>query len=113
VLLRLHHREAPANNVAVVAPVPAAVLTDMEINASPWARVVQVQDGGGKSVQLPEDSTTPLRLDDLKAGQYKVTLAGLNGDTQIVICSISVTDHLCILQIESSDIQQITTGANP
>jgi predicted Ser/Thr protein kinase len=112
VLLSLRHREAAANK-AVIAPVPAPVMTDMEINASPWARVVQVQDGQGKSIQLPEDSTTPLRLDDLKAGQYRVTLAGPNGDTQIVICSVSVKDHLCILQIEAPDIQQVMTGANP
>jgi len=116
-LLSLRHREAPANktenNAGLVAPVSTAVLTDMDINASPWARVVQVQDGEGKSIQLPEGSTTPLRLDDLKIGQYKVTLAGPNGDTQIVSCTISVKDHLCILQIEAPDIQQVMTGANP
>ena len=116
-LLRLRHRKSPANraayNAVVAAPLPAAVLTDMEINASPWARVVQVQDSDGKSIQLPEESTTPLRLDDLKAGQYRVTLAGPNGDKQIVSCSISLKGHLCIPQIEAPDIQQAMTGVNP
>ena len=111
-LLRLRHREAAANKIAVVAPVPAALPTFMEINASPWARVLQVQDGEGKSILLPEDGTTPLRLDDSKAGQYKVTLAGPNGDKQIVSCSISGNNHLCMLQIEVPDIQQVMIGAN-
>ena len=111
-LLRLRHHEAPASKI-VLAPVPAALPTFMVINASPWARVLQVQDGEGKSVQLPEDGTTPLRLDDLRAGQYKVTLAGPNGDKQFVNCNISVNDHLCMLQIEAPDIQQVMVGANP
>jgi len=85
----------------------------MEITATPWARVVQIQDSEGKSIRLPEDSTTPLRLDDLKAGQYKVSLTGPNGDHQIVYCSISGNDNLCTLQVETPDIQEVMTGANP
>ena len=97
----------------MAAPVPAPVLTFMEINASPWARVLQVQDDAGKTLPLPEDGATPLRLDYLKAGQYKVTLAGPNGDKQVVNCTISGNDHLCMLQIEAPDIQQLMIGANP
>ena len=85
----------------------------MEINASPWARVLKVQDSEGQSIRLPEDGTTPLRLDDLKAGQYKVTLAAPNGDKQILNCSVSVNDHLCMLPIEAPDMQQILTGTHP
>ena len=112
-LLHFRHHEAPANKPTAAAPVPAPVPTFMEINASPWARILQVQDSEGKSVPLPEEGTTPLRLDDLKAGQYKVTLAGPKGDKQTANCSISGNDHLCILQIEAPDIQQVMTGANP
>jgi serine/threonine-protein kinase len=114
-LLALRHHEAPANKIAVVAPLTAPatapVLTFMEINASPWARVLQVQDAAGKSIRLPEDGATPVRLDDLNAGQYKVILAGPNGDKQVVMCSISAQDHLCVLQIEAPDIQQLIAGA--
>lgn len=112
-LLRFRRHEAPANNAVVAAPVPAAVPTFMEINASPWARILQVEDSKGKSIPLPEGGTTPLRLDYLMAGQYKVTLAGPNGDKQTVNCSISGNDHLCMLQIEAPDIQQVMTGVNP
>jgi serine/threonine-protein kinase len=117
VLHHLAHRETPASNsvtkAAEAASVPAAVPTYMEINASPWARVVQVLDSEGKSIRLPEDSTTPLRLGDMKTGQYNITLVGPNGDKQIVMCSISATEHSCILQIEVPDMQQVITGANP
>jgi predicted Ser/Thr protein kinase len=114
-LLRLRHPEASANKNPVIARVPAAaaVPTFIEINASPWARVLQVQDGEGTSILLPKNGTTPLRLDDLKAGQYRVTLAGPNGDQRIVNCSISGSDHLCMLQIEAPDMRQVMTGANP
>jgi serine/threonine-protein kinase len=96
-----------------MAPVPAPGPTFVEINASPWARVLQVQDSEGQSIRLPEDGTTPLRLDDLKTGQYKVTFAAPNGDRQILNCSVSVNDHLCMLPIETPDIQQVMIGANP
>jgi serine/threonine-protein kinase len=112
-LLRFRHREAAAYKPTGTAPVSAGVPTFMEINASPWARILQVQDSEGKSVTLPEDGATPVRLGDLKAGQYKITLAGPKGDKQTVNCSISGVDHLCMLQIEAPDIQQVMTGANP
>ena len=112
-LLRLRHHEAPANQARVAAPVPVPASTFMEINASPWARILQVQDSQGKSVPFPEEGTTPLRLDDLTPGQYKVTLAGPKGDEQTVNCSISGNDHLCMMQIEALDIPKVMTGANP
>jgi hypothetical protein len=49
----------------------------------------------------------------LKTGQYKVTFAAPNGDKQILNCNVSGNDHLCMLQIEMPDIQQVMTGANP
>ena len=116
-LLSLRHHGAQANKIAVIAPVTAPitapVLTFMEINASPWARVLEVQDGEGKSIRLPEDGATPVRLDDLRPGQYKVTLAGPNGDKQILTCSLSGSDHLCMLQIEAPDIQRVVSGVKP
>lgn len=113
VLLRSRHREDPANKSVVAASVPVSAPTYMEINASPWARVLQVKDAAGKTIRLPEDGTTPLRLNDLTAGQYTVTLAGPDGDKRIVNCSVSDNHHLCMLPIETPDIQQVVTGANP
>jgi serine/threonine-protein kinase len=113
VLLRSRHREDPANKSVVAASVPVSAPTYMEINASPWARVLQVKDAAGKTIRLPEDGTTPLRLNDLTAGQYTVTLAGPDGDKRIVNCSVSDSHHLCMLPIETPDIQQVVTGANP
>jgi eukaryotic-like serine/threonine-protein kinase len=109
----LRHHEAPATNTAVLARVPAQVPTYMEINASPWARVLRVQNADGKNILLPDDGATPLRLDDLKPGQFMVILAGPNGDRQILNCSISIKNHLCTLQIEAPDIKQVMMGANP
>lgn len=117
VLVSLGHRATPANRAvneaAPVSPAAPPLLADMEINASPWARVVEVQDAEGKTIPLPGETTTPLRLENVKAGQYKVTLRGPNGDTEIVVCSISVKDHLCMLEIEAPDMQQVITGVTP
>jgi serine/threonine-protein kinase len=112
-LFRFRHRELAANKSGVVGPVSVPAPTFMKINASPWARVLQVQDGEGQSIRLPKDDATPLRLDDLKTGQYRVTFAAPNGDKQILNCNVSGNDHLCMLQIEMPDIQQVMTGANP
>jgi hypothetical protein len=112
-LFELRHRETPATETAVVAPPPVVAPTFLEISASPWARVLQLQDGEGRSLQLPDDGATPFRLDGLKAGQYKVTFTGPNGDRQIANCSISTNDHLCMLQSEAPDIEQVLTGVNP
>jgi serine/threonine-protein kinase len=113
VLLRSRHREISANKSVAAAPVLVPGPTYIEINASPWARVLKVQDSEGQSIRLPEDGTTPLRLGDLKAGQYKVSFAAPNGDNQILNCSVSVNDHMCMLPIETPDIRQVIIGANP
>ncbi len=118
----LSHRrhEAPAPKKAVAedapapAPAPAVVQTDMEINASPWAKVVSVQDETGHSITLPDgDQTTPLRLDGVNSGTYKVTLTGSDGKQQTVECNVSAGDHLCAADMGSPDIDQVLKGEQP
>lgn len=111
-----HRREAAAapRKAALPAPAPAEAPTDMEINASPWATVVSVEDESGARVPLPEGGqTTPLRLDGLKRGKYKVTLAAAHGDQQTMDCDISLDEHLCSLNLGSPDVDQVLTGGQP
>jgi predicted Ser/Thr protein kinase len=100
---------------ALPAPPPAPEApTDMEINASPWARVVSVDDESGVRVPLPDgDRTTPLRLEGLKSGKYKVTLAGTDGNQQTIECDVSSDEHLCSLNLGSPDPDQVLTGGQP
>lgn len=61
VLLRTH-REAPAQKAKTVTPVLVAKHTYMEINASPWAKILRVQDSSGKDV------VTPAQIGRLRCG---------------------------------------------
>jgi len=121
-LYRRHAETSAPQNVAVVpasiqkSTVPAASsdLTHMEINASPWAKVIDIQDEGGNSVPLPgEDQTTPLRLDGVKSGTYKVTFAAPDGKQQTVECNISSAEHLCAADVGLPDTQQVLRGEQP
>jgi hypothetical protein len=105
----------------VVAGAPAsapaasvAISTDLEINASPWAKVVSVQDKSGNSIALSDkDSTTPLRLDAVDSGIYVVTLAGPDNKEQTVKCSVSLSEHLCSADMGSPSVNQVLTGEQP
>jgi serine/threonine protein kinase len=111
---RRHEVVAAPKELAVSAAGPAPELTDMEINASPWAKVVSVEDETGVSVGLPEgDHTTPLRLDGLKRGRYKVTFAGADGHQQTVECNVSSEERLCFADLGTPDTEQLLTGAQP
>jgi serine/threonine-protein kinase len=102
--------------VVVNAPASASMTsvshsTDMEINASPWAIVVSVQDGAGKNIALPAgDSTTPLRLDVVESGTYEVTLRGPDDKEQTVECRVSASDHLCSADMGSPSVKQLLMG---
>jgi len=111
---RRHEVAAAPEDAAVHAPTPAPVLMDLEINASPWARVVSVEDEAGINISLPEgDQTTPLRLDGLKSGKYKVTLAGMDGNQQAVECNVSSQEHLCAAVLGSPDTDGVLMGGQP
>jgi serine/threonine protein kinase len=106
-----HKAPPPQKAVAVLAPIAAGPPTDVEINASPWATVVSVQDKTGKNIALPSgEQTTPLRLDGLNAGTYKVTFAGADGGQQIVECNVSSGSHLCVANMGLPDTDQVLMG---
>jgi serine/threonine-protein kinase len=114
-----HGTPALPKPVVVGAPASApaasaAIATDLEINASPWAKVVSVQDKTGKSIVLPDkDSTTPLRLDAVVSGIYEVTLAGPDNKQQTVECSVSSGKHLCCADMGSPSVKQVLIGEQP
>jgi serine/threonine-protein kinase len=114
-----HRTPAQPDPVPVNAPASApvasvAISTDMEINASPWARVVSVQDKTGMRVVLPDgDSTTPLRLDAVASGTYKVTLRGPDDKQQTVECRVSASEHLCSADVGSPSVKQVLRGERP
>jgi serine/threonine-protein kinase len=110
-LFRFRHTNVFTRNRTVVPASPAPIQTDLEINSSPWATIRQVQDGKGKGVALPGiDHTTPLRLDGLTPGDYKVTLADPEGKQRTVTCRVSSLDHLCSSDLGAPDLQQLLSG---
>jgi hypothetical protein len=114
-----HGTPAVPKPSAVGAPASApvasvAISTDLEINASPWGKVVSVQDSSGKSIALPDrDSITPLRLDAVGSGIYNVTLAGPDNTQQTVKCSVSSSEHLCFADMGSLSIKHVLMGEQP
>lgn len=111
-----HEVPAPKKAVAADAPalVPPAVPVDIEINASPWAKVISIQDERGNSIALPDtDRTTPLRLEGVDRGTYKVTFAGAGGQEQTVKCDVSAEEHLCAADIGSPDVEHVLRGEQP
>ena len=111
VLFHVSHRETPVVSTAPVKSAAVVERTDMEINASPWAKVLRVQDEAGKDIALPDvDQSTPLRLDGVKPGKYKVIFADAGGRQKTVDCNLSTVDHLCTTDMGIPDIQQMLTG---
>ena len=111
VLFHVSHRETPVVSTAPVKPAAVVERTDMEINASPWAKVLRVQDQAGKDSALSDvGQSTPLRLDGVKPGKYKVTFADTRGQQKTVDCNLSTVAHLCTADMGIPDIQQILTG---
>jgi serine/threonine-protein kinase len=113
-----HHREPKHSSQLVIqasAPpssIPAPARTDIEINASPWAKILRIQDSNGKALSLPEeDETTPIRFDAIDEGSYKVTLEGPDNQTQTIDCTLTADNHLCTADFGTIDIQQVLKGA--
>lgn len=119
VLYPWHGTPAQAKPLVVCAPASApaassAISTDLVINASPWAKVVSVEDKSGKSTALPgRDSNTPLRLDAVDGGVYEVTLAGPDNKQQTVECRVSSSEHLCSADMGSPSVEQVLRGTQP
>jgi len=112
----LHHRKSLQSvPVAVTAPKPVAVVkTYLEVNASPWATVMKIQNSSGDNIDLSNsDHTTPLRFDGVPAGTYEVTLKGADDREQMLRCEVSEGQHLCAADLGAPEMQQILTGAQP
>jgi hypothetical protein len=72
---------------------------------------LRVQDEAGQEIALPDvDESTPLRLDGLKPGKYKVIFADAAGQQKTVDCNLSTADHLCTTDMGIPDIQQMLNG---
>jgi eukaryotic-like serine/threonine-protein kinase len=108
------HRTPPAAPTAASPPAMAVAVTYLEVNASPWATVLKIQNSAEKSIDLPgSNRTTPLRLDGVPAGTYEVTLKGGDDQVQVTHCVISAEQHLCTADLGTPDIQQMLTGDRP
>jgi serine/threonine-protein kinase len=96
-------------------PAPVVPLGILELNATPYAEVVSVTSDKGKTVTLPAgDHWTPLRLDDVPAGNYTVTFKGVDGTTKQQQCVAAQSVQACSIelkQIDDNAIDQIIGGA--
>ncbi len=90
---------------------PAQPPTYMQLNGTPWATISRVIDPTGKSVPLPAgDQSTPMRLDGLEPGSYKVVFQGPDNSQQTQNCVLSAEQHLCTVTFTQPDIQQLIGG---
>jgi eukaryotic-like serine/threonine-protein kinase len=96
-------------------PAPVLPMGTLELNAIPFAEVVSVNSDKGKAVALPAgDHWTPLRLDDVPAGNYTVTFKGNDGATKQQQCSAAQSVQICFIELKPIDdnaIDQIVGGA--
>lgn len=91
------------------APVPPP--TYLEINASPWAVIQQITDVHGKKIDLPGvDHSTPMRLERIPPGNYKVAFQGADNVVQVQSCQLSLEQHLCMATFSEPDIKQMLSG---
>jgi eukaryotic-like serine/threonine-protein kinase len=89
-------------------------VTYLEINASPWAVVQRVTNDRGRDITLPgTDRSTPLRLDGVPIGSYRVVFKGMDGANQVQICQLTMEQHLCMVTSVEPDIKQLLTGDQP
>jgi eukaryotic-like serine/threonine-protein kinase len=87
----------------------------LQLNATPYAEVVSVTSDKGKAIPLPAgDHWTPLRIDEIPAGQYSVVFKGPDGSTQSQQCTVDSTPQICSIEmkpIDDSAIDGIIGGA--
>jgi serine/threonine-protein kinase len=108
------HTAAPLPAGPTISIVPSIPLTYMELNASPWAKVVKMSDTHSKSVQLGDaDAVTPLRVPAIAAGEYDVTFEDADGKQQVVHCSVTASQHVCSADLGTPDVHQVLAGEQP
>jgi len=70
-----------------------------------------VEDAQGKAIPQPDgDQMTPLRLEDVAAGSYRITLSQAANRQQVVACDISPANHLCTAVLDQPDLLQAIEG---
>ncbi len=105
---------APAKPAAALAPVkpapapvqpvqPAPRQASLVVQATPWATVLDVTDASGAAQTLPRERSTPLRLDALEAGTYKVRMANASGLEKTVECTAAPGGQLCTAEFAAPD----------
>ena len=113
-----HIRQAASSGAArpspsSISPV-SAPRTYLDVNASPWAVVMSVQNAAGNNLDLSgKELTTPLRLDDVPAGSYMVTLKGGDEKTQTVRCVAGPEEHPCVAVLDTPELREVMTGEQP
>lgn len=92
-------------------PVPANGF--LQLNAAPFAEVVSVTGPDGKAAVLPAGShVTPLRVDNLQAGNYVVLFKAVDGSQQKQTCD-SAAEQPCsapTAAMSDSQIDEILAG---
>jgi hypothetical protein len=87
----------------------------LQLNATPYAEVVSVTSDKGKAMPLPAgDNWTPLRIDEIPAGQYSVVFKGPDGSTQSQQCTVDSSPQICSIEMKPIDapaIDRIIGGA--
>jgi hypothetical protein len=99
----------------LLRPAPVAAGGVLQLNATPYAEVVSVTSDKGKAIPLPAgDHWTPLRVDEIPAGQYAVVFKSPDGNTQTQQCAVDSTPQICSIEmkpIDDSAIDGIIGGA--
>jgi serine/threonine-protein kinase len=68
-------------------------------------------DPKGKSIALPPgDLSTPMRLEGLIPGTYKIIFQGPDNTQQTQSCELSSDQHLCTVSFGEPNIQQLMGG---
>ena len=92
-------------------PLPAAIQTYINLNASPWARVLKITGEGGRRLEEQTgEHVTPMRLESLPTGHYDITFAGPDNKQQVKSCEITLEQHLCAATFDKPDVKQLLAG---
>jgi serine/threonine-protein kinase len=96
-------------------PAPVVPMGVLELNATPFAEVVNVTNDKGAVFTLPAgDHWTPLRLETIPIGKYSVDFRGADGNIQTKQCDVNQSLDVCSMELKPIDdnaINQIIGGA--
>ena len=101
------------NSTPPVATPAKEESTFLTLDASPWATVIAVRDQSGNEITLPSggEAVTPLRVNGLPTGTYRVELQNSEGEHKEVDCGVSAAQHLCVADFGEPSVSQLLKGA--